>query len=257
MWATHQQRKRTLSSLMGNVEQVADGLVAGFYARLAALKSVPAEVDSLQASFAAAGTSFTMLFLQIVLVVAVVARHVRAGRPVVQADAGLGERVAQVLCARDSSRPGGGDRLHRGAAARRRRPAAQNAAALGRRGRRRADHSRGPADGADGLAADPISGTLGPYEGSHPRPVAGVRLGHHRRHRRCDVAALERRAGTRRPDPNGFWRPDLPPACVAWYGGTDAPWRPPLPVRAREAAGEPALPNCGRRSSSPSSSSRF
>ena len=61
-----------VSSLMGGVEQVADGLVAGLYARLAALSSVPAEVDSLQASFAAAGTSFTMLCLQVVLVGAVV-----------------------------------------------------------------------------------------------------------------------------------------------------------------------------------------
>ena len=61
-----------VSSLMGGVEQVADGLVAGLYLRVAALKSVPAEVDSLQASFAASGTSFTMLLLQVVLVGAVV-----------------------------------------------------------------------------------------------------------------------------------------------------------------------------------------
>ena len=57
---------------MGSVEQVADGLVTGLYARLAALESVPAEVDSLQASFAAAGTSLPLLCLQIVLVVAAV-----------------------------------------------------------------------------------------------------------------------------------------------------------------------------------------
>jgi hypothetical protein len=61
-----------VGSLMGSVEQVADGLVAGLYARVAALKSVPAEVDSLEASFAAGGTSFTMLLLQTVLVGAVV-----------------------------------------------------------------------------------------------------------------------------------------------------------------------------------------
>ena len=186
-----------VSSLMGNVEQVADGLVAGFYARLAALTSVPAEVDSLQASFAAAGTSFTLLCLQIVLVVAVVlGTFVLVDRWLKRMSA-WAWRVAQVLCARDRSRPGGGvgfiaARLLGGAGLPLRTlrlwavVAVVGPIIL-------AD----PADGADGLAADPISGTLRPYEGARARPVAGVRLGDHRHHRRCDVAALERRAGPR------------------------------------------------------------
>ena len=61
-----------VSSLIASVEQVFDGLVAGFYARLAALRDVPAETGNLQASAAAAGTSLLLLCLQIVLVVAIV-----------------------------------------------------------------------------------------------------------------------------------------------------------------------------------------
>ena len=61
-----------VGSLVASIEQVADRLVAGLYARLAGLSGVSAETDSLRASFASAGTSLPVLCLQIVLVVAVV-----------------------------------------------------------------------------------------------------------------------------------------------------------------------------------------
>ena len=61
-----------IGSLMGDVEQIADGLVAGVYARVAALGDVPAETESLHASFAAGGTSLLLLCLQVVLTVAIV-----------------------------------------------------------------------------------------------------------------------------------------------------------------------------------------
>ena len=59
-------------SLLLSLEQGTDRFVGDLYARLAALNAVPAELQDVQASFAAAGTSALQLCLEIVFVVALV-----------------------------------------------------------------------------------------------------------------------------------------------------------------------------------------
>jgi hypothetical protein len=61
-----------MASVISGFEQLADRFVAGLYARLAALKGLPVEFDSLSASLAAWGTSLPLLLFQIVLVVGLV-----------------------------------------------------------------------------------------------------------------------------------------------------------------------------------------
>ena len=144
---------------------------------------------------------------------------------------------------------GTGDRLHRGTSAWRNGPAAANAANLDRRGRCRPCRPRPSCDHVF-LASRPSEL---PARSAHMTAlvrdlsiaigwaIVGVT-------RRCDLASLEHRAGSRRPDANRPGQSRSTSCLQGWYGDTNARWPPPLPGRAREAAGGPALPNYGRQS---------
>ena len=204
-----------ITDLVASVEQVGDGLVAGVYARVAALRDLPAETEkspclvcgrrNLTPAAVPAGRADC--------------RHrpgrVCPGQSLAQADACLGGRLARILRAGDSSRRGIGGRLHRRAAARRLRALPLRTLRLWT-----VVAVVGPiivaAVRSLFMASRPnrVPGTLRPYDGAGARPLARHRRGDRRRYAARDIAALEHRAGTGGSAANRFGHPDLPPVCL-------------------------------------------